>query len=218
MARLMRATRRPRPSPTLHGSAPDTSAVALLLVDVINDFAFEEGREVLGAARAMATRIRQLKARAARAGIPVVYVNDNFGRWRSDFRKLVAHCSSPRARGRDVARRLRPGPRDYFILKPQHSGFYGTALDLLLQHLGARTLIVSGLLADSCVLITAQEAHMRGYHVVVPSDCVAARTPEDHARALVQLRRQGVDAHARPSSALDLDALLREAARRPRGA
>ena len=209
-------SRRSRPSATLHGSAPDTCPVALLLVDVINDFGYEEGGEVLSAARAMAARIRRLKTRAARAGIPAVYVNDNFGRWRSDFRTLVAHCSTSRARGRDVAYRLRPGPRDYFILKPKHSGFYGTALDLLLEHLGARTLIVTGLLADSCVLITAQEARMRGYHVVVPPDCVAARTPDDHARALAQLRRQGSETDTSPSTALDLDALLRESKRRDR--
>ena len=207
-----------RTTGTLNGGAPETCAVALLLVDLINDFRFEEGGEVLDCARATVPRIHRLKMRAARAGIPVVYVNDNFGRWRSDFLKLIAHCSSVRARGGEVVRRLRPGARDYFILKPKHSGFYATALDLLLQHLGAGTLIVTGLLADSCVLVTAQDARMRGYRVVVPPDCLVARTPADHARALEQLRRQGTDADTRPSPALDLDALVRQARRRARGA
>jgi nicotinamidase-related amidase len=97
-----------------------------------------------------------------------------------------------------VVRALRPDHRDYFILKPKHSAFFSTPLDILLEHLGARTLILTGLLADSCILFTAQDAHVRGYRVVVPSDCVAARSPEDHRRAMAQLER-GMDADVRPA-------------------
>jgi nicotinamidase-related amidase len=194
----------------LHGSAPDRSPVVLLLIDAINDFTFEESRPVLAAARPMARRIRALKRRAARAGIATVYVNDNFGKWRSDFRTVVTHCL--RARGRAVTRLLRPERRDYFVLKPKHSGFYSTTLGVLLEHLGARILILTGLLADSCILITAHDAYMRGYRIVVAPDCVAARTDADHRRALAQMRR-AVRADTRVSTALDLDRLVREAER-----
>jgi nicotinamidase-related amidase len=68
--------------------------------------------------------------------------------------------------------------------------------------------VLTGLLADSCVLLTAEEAHMRGYHVVVPADCVAARVPEDRRRALVQMRR-ALRADTRPSTAPDMKRLLR---------
>lgn len=201
----------------LHGSAPDRSPVVLLVIDAINDFAFDEGARVLASARPMAQRIRRLKRVARRAGIPTLYVNDNFGRWRSDFRTLIAHCLRPRARGRAVARLVRPDQRDYFVLKPRHSGFYSTTLALLLEHLGARTLILTGLLADSCVLFTAQDAYMRGYELVVPADCVAARTAEDQRRALAQMRR-ALRAETRPSRELDLARMVsgaRGAARPP---
>jgi nicotinamidase-related amidase len=200
-----------RRSPDLHGSAPDRCPVVLLVIDAINDFTFEEGRPVLASALPMARRIRRLKRLARRAGIPTVYVNDNFGRWRSDFRSLVAHCL--RARGRAVTRLLRPDQRDYFVLKPKHSGFYFTTLELLLEHFEARTLILTGLLADSCILFTAHDAHMRGYKVVVPPDCVAARAAEDTGRALAQMRR-ALKADTRPSTALDLKRLVRGAGRR----
>ena len=200
----------------LHGSAPDSSPVVLLVIDAINDFRFPEGREVLAEAHPMAVRIRGLKRLARQAGIPTVYVNDNFGRWRSDFRTLIAHCLRRRARGRAVARLLRPDRRDYFVLKPKHSAFYSTTLELLLEHLHARTLILTGLLADSCILFTAQDAHMRGYELVVPEDCVAARVAEDRRRALAQMRRV-VEADTRPSTALDLGALVRRAGRKRRG-
>jgi nicotinamidase-related amidase len=195
----------------LHGSAPDRSRVALLVIDAINDFAFPEAGPVLAAALPMARRIRALKRAARRVGIPTLYVNDNFGRWRSDFRTLVAHGLGPRARGRAVTRLLRPDRRDYFVLKPRHSGFYSTTLELLLEHLGTRTLILTGLLVDSCVLFTAQDAFVRGYRVVVPEDCVAARTAEDRRRALAQMRR-ALKADTRGSEAIDLRALARRRA------
>ena len=171
------------------------------MIDTINDFTFEESSEVLAAARPMADRLRRLKRLGRRVGIPAVYVNDNFGRWRSDFRKVVAHCEA--ARGRDVIRRLRPDALDYFVLKPRHSGFFSTTLDLLLQHFEARTLILTGLLTDICVLFTAQDAYVRGYKVVVPPDCVVARTPADDRRALTHMRRT-IKADTTRSTELDL--------------
>ncbi len=96
---------------------------------------------------------------------------------------------------------MRPDRRDYFILKPKHSAFFSTPLELLLERLGARALILTGLLAASCILFTAQDAHLRGYRVVVPSDCVAARSPEDQGRALRQLER-GLGADIRPAATI----------------
>jgi nicotinamidase-related amidase len=195
----------------LHGSPPDRSPVVLLIIDAINDFTFDEAPGVLTSALPMARRIRRLRQRARRAGVPTVYVNDNFGRWRSDFRTLITHCS--RTRGRAITRLLRPQRQDYFVLKPKHSGFYSTTLELLLEHVGARTLILTGLLVDSCILLTAFDAHMRGYDVVVLSDCVAARTPRDHERALAVIRR-ALNADVRVSTSLDVERLQREAGHR----
>jgi len=76
----------------LHGNAPDKSDVALLLIDVINALDFPEGDQLAAHALPMARRIAALKQRARQAGVPAVYVNDNFGRWRSDFRVQIAHC------------------------------------------------------------------------------------------------------------------------------
>jgi nicotinamidase-related amidase len=204
-AAVRRPARRSR-SADLNGSAPDNCPVALLVIDAINHFVFEDSDAVLADARRMAAPLSALKTRAARAGVPVVYVNDNFGRWRSDFRTLVAHCSGRGARGGAVARALRPARDDYFVLKPKHSGFYATCLDLLLEHLGAETVILTGLLTDICVLFTANDAYVRGLRVVVPSDCVAARSRADSARALAVMRR-ALGAETPRAAEIDLDAL-----------
>jgi len=160
---------------------------ALLLIDVINDLAFEGSECIIEQAEPMAVRLAALKRRAATAGVPAVYVNDNFGQWRSDFRATVAHCCSSHSPGHRVARRLRPNPRDYFVLKPKHSGFYDTTLETLLESLGVRRVIVTGMAGNICVLFTANDAYMRGLRVIAPGDCIVSNTPEDNSQALRQI-------------------------------
>jgi nicotinamidase-related amidase len=120
----------------LHGSAPDKCATALLLIDVINDVDFPEADHLLRFAVPMATRLRALKRNCREAGIPVIYINDNFGRWQSNFGVLVKHCLA--SRGKPVVKLLLPRRDDYFVLKPKHSGFYSTTLATLLSHLGTK--------------------------------------------------------------------------------
>jgi nicotinamidase-related amidase len=193
----------PARNPDLHGNVPDHSPTALLLIDVINDLEFAEGELILPAALEMARHVADLKARVKRAGIPVVYVNDNFGRWRSDLHAQVDHCLQDQVRGRELVEILRPEEDDYFVLKPKHSGFFSTTLDTLLEYLSVRTLILAGLAGNSCVLFTANDAYMRDFHLIVPSDCVASNTPEDNQYALHQMETI-LKADIRPSTELDI--------------
>jgi len=173
----------------LHGNAPDDSRVALVLVDVINDLEFEGADRLLPQALAMADRLAALAARARRARVPVVYVNDNFGRWRSDFRTLLDRCLRGPVRGRPLARRLRPRATDYVVLKTKHSGFYATPLELLLRYLKAETLVLTGLTGDRCVLFTAADAFMRDFELFVPADGTVSIEPEHNAHALTEMAR-----------------------------
>ena len=174
---------------TLHGSAPDKSPVALLLIDVINDLAFPNGNKLLRYALPAARRIAALKKRARKAKVPVIYVNDNFGRWQSDFRGQVRHCLQDGMPGSSMVRLLIPDTEDYFVLKPKHSGFYSSSLEILLTHLGVETLVLAGFAADICVLYTANDAYMRDFKIVVPFDCVASETREANRTALQQMKR-----------------------------
>lgn len=200
-------------SSDLHGNVPDKSPVVLLIIDTINDLEFEEGDALLSHALPMAERIAALKRRAREAGIPTVYVNDNFGHWQSDFNTQVRHCLEDGVRGEPIVRQLTPEEDDYFVLKPKHSGFFSTTLELLLLHLNARTLILTGLAADICVLFTANDAYMRDYGLVVPADCVASNTPEQNRQALEQMQRV-LKAEITPAEELDLERLLQEAEER----
>src|ERR671931_1659786 len=173
----------PAKNPDLHGNAPDEAPTVLLLIDVINDFEFDGGEALLAQALPMAERLAALKRRLRAAGVPAIYVNDNFGRWRSDFRALLAHCCRDGVRGQPVVERLLPEADDYFVLKPKHSGFFSTTLDVLLDYLKARTLILTGVAGNICVLFTANDAYMRDFHLYVPADCVASNRAEDNAHA-----------------------------------
>lgn len=195
----------------LHGSVPDRSPVALLLIDVINHLEFEGGDRLLEHARPMADRLAALKRRAKAAGIPAVYANDNFGRWQSDFAKVLERCRADGVRGKPIADRLAPEADDYFVLKPKHSGFYSTTLDTLLDYLEVDTLILAGLTADRCVLFTASDAYMRDFHLVVPSDCVASIEADDNRAALAHMARV-LKADTRESTSLDLPYLNHRAA------
>jgi nicotinamidase-related amidase len=196
-------------NPTLHGNAPDASSHVLLLIDVINDLDFEGNETFINAALETSTRIERLVASARRACVPVIYVNDNFGRWRSDQRALLQHCMSDGVPGAPMVRRLEPKEADYFVLKPKHSGFYATALDTLLQYLQARHLVIAGFTTDQCVLFTASDAFLRDYTIQVPHDCTATVVPADHEPALELMRKRlSVDTR----SGHDVDFGSREAA------
>lgn len=198
----------PRLSRDLHGSVPDESATALLLLDVISDFEFPGSDRLLRHATAVLPRLTALKAAARSLGIPAVYVNDNFGRWTSDFRQLVDHCMAHGSKGKPIAHALAPLADDYSVLKPKHSGFFGTCLDVVLKYLGAESLIVSGFTTDICVAFTAADAYMREYRLWIPSDCSAALESRYHRAALNYMERV-LGADIRPSTSIDLKAFQR---------
>ena len=192
----------PRKNVNLHGSAPDKHEIALLLIDVINDFDFPEADQLLRQARPMARNLLRLKRRAQKAGVPVIYVNDNFGRWKSDFRRTIGHCVR-HGRGGDVVKLLRPDQNDYFVLKPKHSGFFSTTLETLLRYLETESLILSGIAGNFCVLFTANDAYMRDFKLFVPRDCTVSNTKRENESAL-RLVKKFLKADTRSSSKIVL--------------
>ncbi|HEV7683486.1 MAG TPA: isochorismatase family cysteine hydrolase [Pyrinomonadaceae bacterium] len=201
----------PITSKDLNGSAPDKAAAALLLIDVINDFEFENGELLLKLALPVGEQIAKLKAQAKQANLPVIYVNDNFGKWQSDLNKIVSHCLDDGVRGEPFVKLVLPEADDYFVLKPMHSGFYCTSLELLLEDVGSRSLILAGIAGNNCVLFTANDAYMRDFKLFVPADCVASETSEENEYALKQMQKV-LKADIRSSGELNLKALAQTSA------
>jgi nicotinamidase-related amidase len=176
-------------------AGPATSA--LLIVDMINPMDFPGAERLARQALPMLPALVRLKRRLKARGVPVVYVNDNFTHWLSDFRELVAICSQPGSRGAPLAEAVAPEHDDYLVLKPKHSAFFATPLEVLLSQLGASRVIVTGIAGDGCVLATATDAHMRDFETIVPADCCASITRARNDRALRVLRdSMGIDIRA----------------------
>lgn len=160
---------------------------ALLIIDMINDLIWDGGPELVEPGKTAAKFIARLKKKARQANVPVIYVNDNFGQWRSDFRWQVQHCCSKKSPGSAISNTLKPTKQDYFILKPRHSAFHESPLRLLLDCMNTNELILTGLTTESCLLFTALEAHLYGYKVTIPVDCVVSASETIKNRALEQM-------------------------------
>jgi nicotinamidase-related amidase len=160
---------------------------ALLIIDMINAFDYAGARELLHQTRKIVKPISELKSRARRARRPVIYCNDNFGEWRSDFKAVVAACTGEHKPARELILSIAPEADDYFILKPRHSAFYETALESLLEDLKVERLVLCGIAGDGCIHATATDAHMRKYEVAVVRDATASQTAARNRTALSHL-------------------------------
>lgn len=169
-------------------SVKHNSPVALLLIDVINDFNFSDNEQILINGLTAAKQLASVKRQCSKVDIPTIYANDNFGIWRSDFKSVVNHCTSKSSAGHKISTLLRPTSDDYFVLKPKHSGFFSTTLDVLLQYLNVKKLIIGGFAGNICVLFTANDAYMREYKLFVPADCSASNTMTENEQAMKQMK------------------------------
>ena len=188
--------------------ADHQSGAALLIIDMMNDLDFADANEMIPWLDGVADAIERLRTAADAARVPVVYINDNYGEWHSDRERIIdAVCE--RSRRPDLVERLRPRRDDYFVIKPQFSGFYATNLPVLLPTLGADQLILTGIATDLCVLFTAGDAHMRNYGLWVPSDATAC--PSDRRRDWsLDIFAKSMGAETRSSSELSLETWLGE--------
>jgi len=177
---------------------------ALLIIDMINALDFEDAAPLLKAAEAAVGPILKLRDAADRAGVPVIYINDNDDEWHSERSRLIEKVTESDAPGREITRRIKPRDNDYFIIKPQFSGFYSTNLPVLLPRLGVSRLVLTGVAADICVLFTAADAHMREYDLWVPEDSVASSDRQRTQWAL-EIMRNSMDADTDPAGERSLE-------------
>jgi nicotinamidase-related amidase len=161
---------------------------ALLLVDFMNPLDFPGSDKLAPQALRAARRTDALREQLGRR-VPVIYANDNFGRWDSQFDSVIADCQGRGGASAAIARLLAPRAGDCSVLKPRHSAFFGTPLQFLLDDLRVNTLILTGIAADSCVTFTALDAYLHRYRLWVPADCIAAESPTLKRRAMQHLSR-----------------------------
>lgn len=163
-----------------------SSGMALLVIDMINSFEFKHGNELLEHTFEIIDPLLHLKQRARANNIPIIYLNDHYNLWQADFNKIIKQC---RNQANDILiTKVSPTDDDFFLIKPKHSGFYGTSLNTLLHHLNVKTLIITGIAGNICVLFTANDAYMREYTLICPEDCIASADYQDNKYALTMMK------------------------------
>ncbi|WP_053217680.1 isochorismatase family cysteine hydrolase [Virgibacillus senegalensis] len=160
----------------------ESQKTAIVIVDIINDFDFPEGDKLLKNTKKILPNLKKLKEYAHEQSIPFIYVNDHYGIWQSDFQKVSDYCRNEQ--NKQIIDQMQPASDNYFLIKPKHSGFYGTALESLLKELNIAHIIIGGIAGDFCVLFTANDAHMREYSISVPKNCIASNEDQQNERAL----------------------------------
>ncbi|MBM7705093.1 isochorismatase family cysteine hydrolase [Metabacillus iocasae] len=164
----------------------NNTKTALIIIDMINDFQFNHGNMLAEQAQVVAANILKLKQFLTTKGVPTIYVNDHYRLWKADLDKIISYCTNETSRS--ILEQIQPTEKDYFLIKPKHSIFYGTALNMLLAELEIETLILCGIAGNICVLFSANDAYMREYNLIIPSDCIASNVAEDNEFALKMMR------------------------------
>ena len=191
-------------SASVENGSATSGKVGLLIVDMINDMKFDGAEDMASVTKEACAVISKLRKAARERGIPVIYVNDNFGLWTSDRAQLTDHVLKSGPLGSELANSLRPEEDDYFVIKPQFSGFYATTLPALLPRLGVQRLILTGISADICILFTAADAHMREYDLWIPADGIASASA-DRTRWSLEIMAKSMAANTAPTSKMPLE-------------
>ncbi|MEJ9233160.1 isochorismatase family cysteine hydrolase [Peribacillus butanolivorans] len=158
---------------------------ALLIIDIINDFNFNHGDMLLEHTKLIIEPILKLKKHMKEKGFPIIYINDHYDLWQADFDKIIDTCKN--TGNAQLIEKIKPQKDEFFLIKPKHSAFYGTALNTLLKQLKVETLILTGIAGNICVLFTANDAYMREYQLWIPEDCIASASKEDNLYALTMM-------------------------------
>ncbi|MER6789824.1 isochorismatase family cysteine hydrolase [Streptomyces sp. NPDC000658] len=175
------------------------SKTALIVIDMINTYDHPDADLLLPSARRVVPVAAGLLDRARRADVPVVYVNDNFGQWRSHHGELLdTALAGPNA---DLVDPLRPDEASLFVVKARHSVFFETPLSYLLDQEDVGHLVLCGQVTEQCVLYSALDAHIRHFDVTVPRDAVA-HIHADLADAALEMMERNMGARVCDSSEL----------------
>lgn len=183
---------RGKPVSPLKKPSDPSCPVALVVIDFISEWRIPARTALLDRVERAVPQAARLIAGARKASVPVIFANDNFGQWRSDFDRALADAVAAGGAAERIATTLAPRADDYRVLKPKHSAFFRTPLELLLEHLGVTTVVLCGVAGNQCVMSTAFDAHMRDYVPIVVRDASASRTDALHAHAMEQLKDLGI--------------------------
>ncbi|MFF0425131.1 isochorismatase family cysteine hydrolase [Streptomyces sp. NPDC004520] len=174
---------------------------AVIVIDMLNTYDHQDAEVLVRSVRKALPGIGALLERAREAGAPVIYVNDNFGRWRSHHGEILEAALA--GRYSDLVEPIAPDEESLFVVKARHSVFFETPLAYLLDQLGVQRVVLCGQVTEQCVLYSALDAHIRHLDVVVALDAVA-HIDAGLAEAALRMMERNMSAELRPSDEITL--------------
>jgi nicotinamidase-related amidase len=172
------------------------STSALIVIDMINAYGFPDAEKVVPSAEKAVPTIKSLIEHARAEGAPVIYVNDNFGHWRSNRDELIEEALN--ADHGHLVEPIAPDDEALFVIKARHSIFYQTPLEYLLSQEGVDRVVLTGQVTEQCILYSALDAYIRHLEVRVPPDAVA-HIYEDLAEAALTMMERNMSADLTPA-------------------
>ncbi|MFF0549683.1 cysteine hydrolase family protein [Streptomyces sp. NPDC004311] len=172
---------------------------ALIIIDMLNSYEHPDADALVPSVREALPGIGMLLKRAGASQAPVIYVNDNFGRWRSHHGEILQGALE--GRYRDLVEPIKPDENALFVVKARHSIFYETPLAYLLGQLEVRQVVLCGQVTEQCVLYSALDAHIRHYEVTVAVDGVA-HIDSELAQAALRMMQRNMSARLSTSDAI----------------
>ena len=177
---------------------------ALLIVDMQNDFAHNDGAFAkMGINVSMFQKIipnlLRLIQMARTVNVPVIFIQMIHSKWTNSDAwiqrirvgdKGWKHDEPslpygvPGTWGAEEIEELVPTDDDFVVIKHRYSGFVNTDLDLVLRSLKKKTVVATGGETNLCLGNTAMGALMNDYYVILPEDCIAGIDEESHRHGL----------------------------------
>ena len=164
----------------------EAGETSLIIVDMQNDFADERGSLYVPDTRKTIKPIKSLLQKSRKSGVTVIYTQDWHREDDPEFRIWGRHAVAG-SWGAEIIEELKPLEGEIIIKKERYDGFYQTNLEKVLREKKIKNLIITGTVANICVLHTAGSAALRGFKVVVPVDCISALNEFDYISSLRQI-------------------------------
>lgn len=182
------------------------TSIALLLVDVLNDFYEPQGEYGrsgfdLTPLRLSLGPLRDLLGAVREAALPVFHIQntvlENGGSDSPPFLRFKASGpSGPEVAciegtwGWEFVSGFEPLPGELVVRKHRPSAFVSTDLEQLLRVAGVGTVLVAGCVTEGCVQSTSVDAMFRDFYTVLVEDCVATFRESLHDDAIRYLERR----------------------------
>lgn len=187
---------------------------ALIVIDPQEDFvgatgyaAVYLGWDVLRMQAAM-RRLSDFILKAREAGVTIVWVRTTYakGMLTPNVKALWSGMSAPRqippGKGprpkflkegtygtKWWSQMTEPLPDEYVITKWHYDAFEDTSLDLLLRSHGIKTLLITGVQTNVCCETTLRHAFIKGYYVILVSDCTETLSQEEYEATILNVKK-----------------------------